>query len=68
MSIFDEQLTYTPSPTFKERVSIGKVTLTENQRTWLIVGFFLGCIGSPLAIFVLTGFNFILGGSIKEKD
>lgn len=62
MSIFDEQLTYTPSPTFKERVSIGKVTLTENQRTWLIVGFFLGCVGAPLAIFVLTGFNFILGG------
>ncbi len=62
MSIFDEQLTYTPSPTFKERVSIGKVTLTENQRTWLIVGLALGCGALPLTVFVLTGFNFIFGG------
>ena len=64
MSLFNKTLTYEPSPTFKDRILIGKVTLTEDQKLWLIVSFIISCIILPIAAFILTGFNFIVAGIV----
>lgn len=60
--LFNEKLTYTPGPTLKERIAIGKVVLTNNQLAWFIAAMVLSCIILPVAIFFVTGYNFIASG------
>ena len=64
MALFDQSLTYSPSPALKDRILIGKTTLNEDQKIWLTISFIVGCIILPITAFILTGFNFIVAGIV----